>query len=304
MLLGLIAIIVILAIEAQENEPFQLPTLNGNAFFADPFASQESIGSTWGLSSSSKDGESKFDGRWSVESNSANPDDLGLVVKDKAKHHAISAKVNKKVDFSELHDAQKQFVVQYEVKYQDSMECGGSYLKLVAESETEFTSESFNDKSLYSIMFGPDKCGLDSKIHFIVNYKNSVNGKVEEKHAKTSSNFKEMFSDGNSHLISLVLDYDGSFEIFVDQNSVNSGSLLTDMTPAINPPAEIDDPSDVKPSDWDDKEKIPDPMATKPEDWDEEAPKFIEDTEATMPEDWLEGEEEYVPDPEADKPEE
>ena len=55
---------------------------------------------------------SQFDGRWSIESSAGNPDDLGLVVKDKAKHHAISAKLNKKIDFSELHGDQKQFVVQ------------------------------------------------------------------------------------------------------------------------------------------------------------------------------------------------
>ena len=226
-------------------------------------------------------------------------------MKDKAKHHAISAKLNQKVDFNKLHEAQKQFVVQYEIKYQDSMECGGSYLKLVAESdEAQFSSDTFNDKSLYSIMFGPDKCGLDSRIHFIVNYKNPASGKVEEKHAKSSSNFKEIFSDAKSHLITLVVDYDGSFEIFVDQSSVNMGSLMTDMTPSINPPAEIDDPSDFKPAEWDDNEKIPDPMAIKPDDWNEEAPKFIEDTEATIPEDWLEEEEEYVADPSAVKPEE
>ena len=35
------------------------------------------------------------------------------------------------------------------------------------------------------------------------------------------------------------------------------------MEPAINPPAEIDDPNDFKPADWDDREKIPDPDATK-----------------------------------------
>ena len=54
MLQRAIAIIFVLAIEAQENEPFKLPTLNGNAFFADPFASHDSIGSVWGLSSASK----------------------------------------------------------------------------------------------------------------------------------------------------------------------------------------------------------------------------------------------------------
>ena len=246
---------------------------------------------------------SKFDGRWAIEGNSANVKDLGLVAKDKARHHAISAKVNKKVDFTDLHDAQKQFVVQYEVKYQDSMECGGSYLKLVAEADEEFSSDSFNDKTLYSIMFGPDKCGLESRIHFILNYKNPITGSVEEKHAKASSDFKEIFSDNKSHLITLVVDYDGSFEILVDQKSVNKGSLLTDMSPAINPPSEIDDPTDSKPSDWDDKEKIPDPMATKPEDWDEDAPKFIDDEEATKPDDWLDDEPEQIPDPEAVKPE-
>jgi len=49
----------------------------------------------------------------------------------------------------------------------------------------------------------------------------------------------------------------------VDDATVNSGSLLTDMEPSINPPKEIDDPEDFKPADWDDREKIPDPDATK-----------------------------------------
>jgi len=240
------ALLLVAVLSQEEEEPFKLPSLKGNAFFADPFANFDGIGSIWSLSSSSKGDGSKFDGRWAIEGNSANLKDLGLVAKDKARHHAISAKMNKKVDFTDLHDAQKQFVVQYEVKYQDTMECGGSYLKLVAEADEEFSSDTFNDKTLYSVMFGPDKCGLESRIHFIVNYKNPVTGTVEEKHAKASSDFKEIFTDGKSHLITLVVDYDGAFEILVDQKSVNKGSLLTDMSPAINPSAEIDDPSDSK----------------------------------------------------------
>ena len=43
---------------------------------------------------------------------------------------------------------------------------------------------------------------------------------------------------------------------------VNSGNLLEDMTPPVNPPEEIDDPNDSKPADWDEREKIPDPDAT------------------------------------------
>ena len=38
---------------------------------------------------------------------------------------------------------------------------------------------------------------------------------------------------------------------------LNHGSLLEDFEPSVNPPAEIDDPEDFKPSDWDEREKIP-----------------------------------------------
>ena len=33
-------------------------------------------------------------------------------------------------------------------------------------------------------MFGPDKCGSDSKLHFIFRHVNPKNGSVEEKHVK------------------------------------------------------------------------------------------------------------------------
>lgn len=65
----------------------------------------------------------------------------------------------------------------------------------------------------------------------------------------------------------LVVNPDNSFEVLVDQTVVNSGNLLTDMTPPINPAAEIEDPDDHKPEDWDERPKIQDPDAVKPEDW-------------------------------------
>lgn len=64
-----------------------------------------------------------------------------------------------------------------------------------------------------------------------------------------------------------VVNPDNTFEVLVDQTVVNSGSLLTDMTPPVNPPAEIEDPDDHKPEDWDERPKIQDPSATKPDDW-------------------------------------
>ena len=90
--------------------------------------------------------------------------------------------------------------------------------------------------------------------------------------------------------------------MFIDQKEVNSGSLLEDMTPAINPPKEIVDANDKKPATWDDKEKIDDPDAVKPSDWDESEPKTIKDESAVMPSGWLEDESETIPDEHAVKP--
>lgn len=39
---------------SQEEEVFQLPTLKGNAFFADPFANTDGIGQAWKLTEASK----------------------------------------------------------------------------------------------------------------------------------------------------------------------------------------------------------------------------------------------------------
>ena len=48
------ALLIVAVLSQEEEEPFKLPSLRGNAFFADPFANLDGIGSIWGLSSSSK----------------------------------------------------------------------------------------------------------------------------------------------------------------------------------------------------------------------------------------------------------
>jgi calnexin len=104
-------------------------------------------------------------------------------------------------------------------------------------------------------------------------------------------------------LYQLAVFPNNTYSISIDGEEKKHGSLFEDFTPAVNPPKEIDDPEDKKPSDWVDDARIPDPDATKPEDWDEDAPYEIVDDEATKPEDWLEDEPTMIPDPEAEKPE-
>lgn len=236
-------------------------------------------------------------GEWAVEEPTVLPGmvgDKGLVVKNPAAHHAISAKFPTAID-----NKGKTLVVQYEVKLQNGLECGGAYMKLLQDNKA-LHAEEFSNASPYVIMFGPDKCGATNKVHFIFKHKNPKTGEHEEKHLKTPPMAKTVKV---STLYTLIVKPDNTFEMLVDNISMKNGSLLEDFSPPVNPEKEIDDKNDKKPDDWVDQARIPDPEATKPEDWDEDEPLEVVDTEATRPDDWLEDEPTTIPDPEAEKPE-
>ncbi|XP_063739590.1 calmegin isoform X1 [Eleginops maclovinus] len=281
---------------------YKTPVPTGDVYFAETF--DDGSLDRWQQSKTVKgdadDDIAKYDGKWAVEQLKENkiPGDKGLVLKSRAKHHAISSLLNKPFVFQD-----DTLVVQYEVNFQDGIDCGGAYIKLLSDTG-DLNLEQFHDRTAYSLMFGPDKCGEDYKLHFIFRHLNPLNKDTEEKHAKRADvDLKKFYTDKKTHLYTLVLNPDNSYEMFIDQSSVSRGSLLHDVIPPVNPPKEIDDPSDSKPEDWDERAKIPDPEAVKPEDWDEEAPAKIEDPDALMPEGWLEDEPEFVPDPIAEKPE-
>uniref|UniRef100_A0A3B5AJK2 Calreticulin-like n=1 Tax=Stegastes partitus TaxID=144197 RepID=A0A3B5AJK2_9TELE len=96
-------------------------------------------------------------------------------------------------------------------------------------------------------------------------------------HAKVY--FREEFLDGGNHLYTLILNPDQTYEVKIDNEKVESGSLEDDwdfLPPKKIKDPEIDDADDTKPEvsklcvDWDKPENIPDPDAKKPEDWDED----------------------------------
>ncbi|KAF1333692.1 Calnexin, partial [Globisporangium splendens] len=224
--------------------------------------------------------------------------DKGLVLDAPAKHYGLAVKLDKplQIDGSEQ---SKELVVQYEVKLQKGLNCGGAYVKLLrADESTDF--KSFSDSTPFVIMFGPDKCGSSDKVHFIFQHKNPVTGKYEEKHMMSPPQIK---SDRLSHIYTAVVRDDNTYEIFIDQKSVSKGSLLENFVPSVIPDKEIDDPNDTKPSDWVDDSKMRDPNAVKPEDWDEDAPARIPDVDAIKPVDWLDDEPALIDDPSVVKPE-
>ncbi|KAI0800778.1 Calreticulin family-domain-containing protein [Fomes fomentarius] len=236
-------------------------------------------------------------GKWEVE-DAVEPSiegDKGLVAKSKAAHHAISAPFSQPIGFSE-----KPLVVQYEVKYQKGGNCGGGYLKLL-ENGFQTAGKEFDDKTPWTVMFGPDLTCPGTKIHFIFRHKSPITGEFEEKHLKLPP--KPNFGK-STNLYTLHLFPNNTYDVLFNGESHNLGSLLEDFNPSVNPEKEIDDPDDKKPEDWVDEKRIADPDATKPDDWDEDAPYEIPDEDAVKPEGWLDDEPEFVPDPDAEKPEE
>ncbi|CAF0743690.1 unnamed protein product [Didymodactylos carnosus] len=279
-----------------------IKSASNSIYFEDQFQ-EKSKWSRWVKSQAKKDGVddtlAKYDGEWGFEIpvTAVYTDDYSLILKSKAKHHAIAAPLFKPFDFQT-----SPLVVQYEVKYQTNQECGGAYVKLLSDSG-KIDLKQVTDKTPYTIMFGPDMCGVEMKYHFIIRYRNPKTGVYSEHQAKKpSESLDTYFTDKKSHLYTLVLSADNSFKMYIDNKLINSGNLLEDMEPAITPAKEIIDENDSKPSDWDDRERIPDSTAFKPEDWDETEPKQIVDEGATIPSGWLENESTTIPDPDAVKP--
>lgn len=133
--------------------------------------------------------------------------------------------------------------------------------------------------------------------------------------------FFKVFKDNRWHQLKLEIFPDNSFKVSVDKQVAQSGLLLEDFKPPVNPPKTIDDSSDSKPEDWDEREKIPDPDAgkhcqhlvffninlkwnilVKPDDWDESQARKISDPNAFKPDTWDEDEPEMIADPDAKQP--
>jgi len=206
--------------------------------------------------------------------------DQGIQTSQDARFYAISAAID---DFD---NKDSDLVVQFQVRHPQKLDCGGGYIKLGAD----WDQTNFNGESEYQIMFGPDICGSSTKrVHAILTHNGENLLTKKEVRAET---------DQLSHVYTLVLKKDDTYEIHVDGEVKESGPIKRDWDFEL--PKEINDPNESKPSDWVDEAKIADPEAQKPEDWVDEAK--IADPEAEMPEDWDEEDDGEWEAPEIDNP--
>jgi len=142
-------------------------------------------------------------------------------------------------------------VIQFSVKHEQKVDCGGGYIKLLPSG---LKQENFTGDSQYNIMFGPDICGADKKVHVIFHYKGE--------NWLTKALIKPEIDD-LTHVYTLLVSSDLSYTVLIDQKEVKKGKIDEDFD--MFGPKTIKDPDVQKPEEWDDRAKIPDPDDVKPE---------------------------------------
>jgi len=193
--------------------------------------------------------------------------DTGLKTSENARFYAISAPLAVPVESTEG----KTLVVQFSVKHEQKIDCGGGYIKLFPST---LDQADLHGDAPYNIMFGPDICGPSAhRVHTIFNYKGKNLLLKKEIRCK---------DDELTHLYTLIVRADNTYEVRIDNVKEQSGKLEEDWD--FLEPKQIADPDATMPTEWDDNPFIDDPEDKKPEEWDQ--PETVADPEAKKPEDW------------------
>ncbi|CAG9327034.1 unnamed protein product [Blepharisma stoltei] len=200
-------------------------------------------------------------GDWYVDAEK----DQGLQTTEDYRFYGISSK------FPGFSNQGKPLVVQFTVKMERNVDCGGGYIKILPDG---FDQSTFGGDTPYLIMFGPDICGSEKKTHLIVAYKG--------KNYLNTKRFRCEI-DSFTHQYTAIFHPDNTYEFLIDDQEVSKGKLEEHWD--ILPKKEIKDPSAKKPEDWVDEPTLPDPEDKKPEGWDD-IPELISDPSASKPEDW------------------
>jgi calreticulin len=91
-------------------------------------------------------------GEWHGDS-----DDKGIQTTQDARFYGLSAKLDKP-----FVSGDKPLVIQYSVKHEQNLDCGGAYIKLLP-GDDKFDAAAFGGDTPYAVMFGPDVCGSSNK---------------------------------------------------------------------------------------------------------------------------------------------
>jgi calreticulin len=200
-----------------------------------------------------------------------NADNKGIQTTTDARFHGIIGKLD-----TPFVSTDKTLVLQYSVKNEQTLGCGGAYIKLLGG---DVDVDSFGGDTPYAVMFGPDKCGYNSRTHVIFTNKKGENLLVERE--------PRMETNQLTNFYTLIVKPDNTYEVRINNEEVQTGSLYDDFQ--FLEPKQIKDPEQSKPTDWVDNAMMDDPNDVKPEGYDD-IPETIPEAGAEQPEDWDEEE--------------
>mmetsp|Transcript_19571 Transcript_19571/g.50162 ORF Transcript_19571/g.50162 Transcript_19571/m.50162 type:complete len:448 (-) Transcript_19571:114-1457(-) len=193
-------------------------------------------------------------------------------VGDGGRYFGISSVLDKQVE--SVDEVEDDIILQYTVKNEVDVQCGGSYVKLF---EKGIERHKLDTNSPFLIMFGPDYCGPSSaQLKILLSLPRlgagggeggggEENGKGEVEKDGDGSDSRELYSfsdiieyplDEFSHTYTLVIKRGGEeFELHVDGERRIKGRIadyfdVPRQVPA-GTPTSIEDPTAVKPSEWD-----------------------------------------------------
>jgi calreticulin len=232
-------------------------------YFEERFDDKTVLGTHWKVPKAglkNRDGEEIPLGKWEIFEET-------LKTTENSRFYEISSKLP-----DSFTNKDKDLVVQLTVRHAQGIDCGGGYVKLLGK---DLDQDKFNGDTPYLLMFGPDVCGPTRKVHVIWTYKG--------KHYLIKKDISVPL-DTVTHLYTLIVKPDQTYEVHIDQEKVAFGALVEDWD--ILPAKTIKDPKATKPESWDDEAEFDDKDDKKPDDWDEDEPEFIADSEAKKPEDW------------------
>jgi len=257
---------------------------SGKIYFKEDF-NDKSWESRWVVPTEWKPASELGEWKWTAGEFNGDKNDKGIKTSEDARHYGLSAQLD-----HPFTNKDSELVLQFSVKHEQDLDCGGAYIKLLGAMD----QSKFGGDTPYQIMFGPDICGPSNrKTHVIFSYPPKNDNLLIKDDVKVET-------DKLSHLYTLVVRPDDSFEVFIDQESVRSGSLSESWDFLL--PKEIKDPAVSKPVDWVDAKKIADPADVKPDGWDD-IPAEIPDPEAKKPDDWDDEEDGEWEAPKIDNPE-
>ncbi|KAH7831723.1 putative calreticulin [Monocercomonoides exilis] len=245
-----------------------ISTLHSEVFFSEPF--NETWRYRWVESSANiAEGASghfgwsagRYYGDWKKS--------MGLMTTEDRKYYQISADFNKTVN-----TLNRKLIFSFTVKMEREIGKGGCYMKLLGEG---LDQDQFTSDDTYEILFGPDIIQrFQSQVKLMIR-------KGTEYYTLNESVYAPM--DELTHMYTLVLRPDNTYEIMVDGKLEASGRIQ-DKFPDLLGPKYVPDPNATKPKDWVDAPEIPDPKYVRPDYWDDRRmipnPKYTE----TKPDNW------------------